>query len=237
MPYDGKLLARARRRLAERRADNEAELQRRTEAVYARVPQIRQLDLALRRQMAELAKLTLSHPADLQERLQALRGENLEKQMRRAELLVENGYPVAYLDEIVSCPLCRDSGMVDGKICSCLEKLYNQELTRELATLLQHGDESFDGFDLSLYSETPLEGDSIAPRRAMTNILQLCRQFADAFPDVSSNLLFQGRPGLGKTYLSACIAREIAEKPRPSRPLSSSASPATRTRRRRPPDV
>ena len=61
MPYDGKLLARARRRLAERRADNEAELQRRTEAVYARVPQIRQLDLALRRQMAELAKLTLSH--------------------------------------------------------------------------------------------------------------------------------------------------------------------------------
>lgn len=212
MPYDGKLLARARRRLAERRADNEAELQRRTEAVYARVPQIRQLDLALRRQMAELAKLTLSHPADLQERLQALRGENLEKQMRRAELLVENGYPVTYLDEIVSCPLCRDSGMVDGKICSCLEKLYNQELTRELATLLQNGDESFDGFDLSLYSETPLEGDSIAPRRAMTNILQLCRQFADAFPDVSSNLLFQGRPGLGKTYLSACIAREIAEK-------------------------
>lgn len=212
MPYDGKLLARARRRLAERRADNEAELQRRTEAVYARVPQIRQLDLALRRQMAELAKLTLSHPADLQERLQALRGENLEKQMRRAELLVENGYPVTYLDEIVSCPLCRDSGMVDGKICSCLEKLYNQELTSELATLLQHGDESFDGFDLSLYSETPLEGDSIAPRRAMTNILQLCRQFADAFPDVSSNLLFQGRPGLGKTYLSACIAREIAEK-------------------------
>ena len=212
MPYDGKLLARARRRLAERRADNEAELQRRTEAVYAHVPQIRQLDLALRRQMAELAKLTLSHPADLQERLQALRGENLDKQMRRAELLVENGYPVTYLDEIVSCPLCRDSGMVDGKICSCLEKLYNQELTRELATLLQHGDESFDGFDLSLYSETPLEGDSIAPRRAMTNILQLCRQFADAFPDVSSNLLFQGRPGLGKTYLSACIAREIAEK-------------------------
>ena len=65
--------------------------------------------------------------------------------MRRAELLVENGYPVTYLDEIVSCPLCRDSGMVDGKICSCLEKLYNQELTSELATLLQHGDESFDG--------------------------------------------------------------------------------------------
>ena len=38
------------------------------------------------------------------------------------------------------------------------------------------------------------------------------RKFADNFPNVSSNLLFQGGPGLGKTFLSACIARVVAEK-------------------------
>ena len=212
MPYDGKLLARARRRLNERRADNEAEQQRRIEQVYERVPRIRQLDREMQKQMAELARLTLSRSPDLSARLEALRGANLDMQVQRAELLVENGYPIGYLDEIVSCPLCRDTGLVGGKVCSCLDRLYNEELTRELATLLQHGDESFERFDLTLYGDTPLEGDSIAPRRAMTNILQLCRQFADAFPDVSSNLLFQGRPGLGKTYLSACIARVVAGK-------------------------
>lgn len=212
MAYDGKLLARARRRLEERRIENEAERQRRTEQVYARVPELQSIDAQLRRQMAELARLALSHPADLNERLSALRSANLDCQMRRAELLTEHGWPLDYLDEIVSCPLCRDSGMVDGQVCGCLKKLYNQELTRELGTLLQHGDESFERFDLNYYSETPLEGDSIAPRRAMSNILRVCRQFADSFPDVNSNLLFQGNPGLGKTYLSACIARVAAEK-------------------------
>lgn len=212
MAYDGKLLARARRRLEEQCIENEAAHRRRTEEVYDRVPEIRRIDGELRRQMAELARLALSRTPDLDTRLEALRSANLDGQMRRAELLVENGYPITYLDEIVSCPICRDTGMVDGKVCDCLKKLYNQELTRELGTLLRHGDESFECFDLSLYSDTPLEGDSIAPRRAMSNVLQLCRQFAGEFPDVTTNLLFQGRPGLGKTYLSACIARAVAEK-------------------------
>ena len=39
-----------------------------------------------------------------------------------------------------------------------------------------------------------------------------CRKFADNFPAVASNLLLQGAPGLGKTYLSACIARVAAKK-------------------------
>ena len=212
MAYDGKLLARARRRLEDQRIENEAERQRRTELVYAQAPEIRAIDGELRRQMASLAQLALSRAPDLTERLAALKSANLDAQARRAELLVAHGWPIGYLDEIVSCPICRDTGMVDGKVCACLNKLYNRELTRELGTLLQHGDESFERFDLSLYSDTPLEGDAIAPRRAMSSILQLCRQFADAFPDVRSNLLFQGRPGLGKTYLSACIARVVAEK-------------------------
>ena len=212
MAYDGKLLALARRRLEEQRIENEAERRRRTEQVYAEIPEIRALDLELRRQMAELARLTFGHAPDLEERLAALRRENLDAQARRCELLVGHGYPISYLDEIVSCPVCRDTGMVEGKVCDCLKTLYNRELTRELGTLLQHGDESFERFDLALYSDTPLEGDKIAPRRAMGNILHTCRQFAEDFPDVSSNLLFQGNPGLGKTYLSACIARVVAEK-------------------------
>ncbi len=210
MAYDGKLLARARAQLDLIRSDNQAEHQRRLSLVYARVPEIQRMDETMRRQMTELVRLTISHPADLKERLAALEKDNLDIQVRRAELLVENGWSVEYLDDIYSCPKCRDSGVYEGGVCSCLEKLYNKELTKELGTLLQHGDESFARFDLNYYDAAPVNG--VSPRETMTMVLGACRNFADTFPAVSANLLFQGGTGLGKTYLSACIARVVAAK-------------------------
>ena len=88
MAYDGKLLARARAQLDIIRSDNQAEHQRRLSLVYARVPEIRRLDETMRRQMTELVRLTISRPADLKERLAALEKDNLDIQVRRAELLV-----------------------------------------------------------------------------------------------------------------------------------------------------
>ena len=210
MAYDGKLLARARAQLDLIRSDNQAEHQRRLSLVYARVPEIQRMDETMRRQMTELVRLTISHPADLKERLAALEKDNLDIQVRRAELLVENGWSVEYLDDIYSCPKCRDSGVYEGGVCSCLEKLYNKELTKELGTLLQHGDESFARFDLNYYDAAPVNG--VSPRETMTMVLGACRKYADNFPVVSANLLFQGGTGLGKTYLSACIARVVAAK-------------------------
>ena len=210
MAYDGKLLARARAQLDLIRSDNQAEHQRRLSLVYARVPEIQRMDETMRRQMTELVRLTISHPVDLKERLAALEKDNLDIQVRRAELLVENGWSVEYLDDIYSCPKCRDSGVYEGRVCSCLEKLYNKELTKELGTLLQHGDESFARFDLNYYDAAPVNG--VSPRETMTMVLGACRKFADNFPAVSANLLFQGGTGLGKTYLSACIARVVAAK-------------------------
>ena len=210
MAYDGKLLARARAQLDIIRSDNQAEHQRRLSLVYARAPEIRRIDETMRRQMTELVRLTISRPADLKARLAALEKDNLDIQVRRAELLVENGWPVEYLDDIYACPKCRDSGVYEGGVCSCLEKLYNKELTKELGTLLQHGDESFERFDLNYYDAAPVGG--VSPRETMTMVLGACRKFADNFPAVSANLLFQGGTGLGKTYLSACIARVVAAK-------------------------
>ena len=80
MPYDGKLLAQARAELEQRRADNAAEQQRRLSLAYARDPEIEQIDLRLRRQMAELVRLTVSRAPDLVEKLEALKRDNLELQ-------------------------------------------------------------------------------------------------------------------------------------------------------------
>ena len=69
-------------------------------------------------------------------------------------------------------------------------------------SLLQSGDESFEHFDLTLYDESA--------RPKMERVFQVCRTFAQTFRPGTMNLLLQGGTGLGKTYLSACIARVVA---------------------------
>lgn len=212
MPYDGQLLARARAQLEKNRAENEAEHNRRVRVCYARIPELSRLDGQMRSQMRELLKLTIQHPADMAEQITALETENLETQARRAELLTENGLPMDYLDDIYSCPKCRDTGNGPQGPCECLDRLYNRELTKELGVLLQTGDECFENFDLSLYPDSYDPVRRCVPRELAEIALISCRKFAENFPAVSSNLLLQGEPGLGKTYLSACVARVVAKK-------------------------
>ena len=212
MAYDGKLLARARTELENIRHRNSEEQSARQRRVYARLPEIEKIDQQLRSHMTQIVRLTLAKAPDMEEKIAAIRDENLEMQMRRAELLTEHGFGINYLDEIVSCEKCRDTGLFEGKVCTCLEKLYNMELTKELGTLMRGGDECFERFDLRLY---PAERDSatgLVPREAMAEVLSACRRYAENFSDASKNLLFHGGTGLGKTYISACIARVVAAK-------------------------
>lgn len=204
MSYDGKLLARARTALDRRRAKNETEHQLRLSQAYAACPEIRHCDERMRAQMTELVRITLAHEADSAERIERLREENLALQARRRELLRTLGHGESWLDPIVSCDKCGDTGIYGGGVCECLKKLYNAELTRDVGVLLQNGGESFDRFDLSLYDG--------ADRGTMREVLGIARDYAENFSPEAGNLLFQGGTGLGKTFLSACVARTVAEK-------------------------
>lgn len=212
MAYDGKLLARARTQLENIRRKNAEEQSFRRQRVYLRLPEIENIDLSLRRHMVEIVSLTIEKSCDMTEKIAAIREENLDLQMRRAELLTEHGFDSGYLDEIVSCGKCRDTGLYKGRVCECLDRLYNMELTKELGTLMRRGDECFERFELGLY---PCEYDPVSglvPRETMADVLEFCRRYAENFESATKNLLFQGGTGLGKTYLSACIARVVARK-------------------------
>lgn len=212
MAYDGRLLARAREELDKTRERNREEQQRRRELVYSRIPEVEQIDARLRNQMTELVRLTISRRSDLKERIEELKTDNLEQQRRRRELLAKGGFGPDYLDDIYSCRLCKDTGLYQGKVCSCLDKLYNRELTKELGTLMRRGDESFQKFDLELYPNEPDPVLHVVPREMMALTYAACKRFAENFSPASPNLLLQGGTGLGKTYLSACIARVVADR-------------------------
>ena len=212
MPYDGKLLARARGELDNIRARNRDEMQRRYNEVCARLPEIRSIDAELRGHMAKLVRLTIGKGPDMQAQIAALGDENLDLQMHRAELLTAAGFGADYLNEIISCPLCRDTGVYKGGVCRCLDRLYNKELTKELGTLMRRGDESFERFDLSLYPDAADPESGLVPRVVMKKVADACRRYAENFSERSGNLLFEGGTGLGKTYLSACIARVVSAR-------------------------
>ncbi len=207
---EGRLLAQAREVLAEKQRRNRSEENRRRQLVYGTVPEIRALDGEIRALMSELVALALGSGKRSAHELEA---ESLRLQERKRQLLTENGYAEAYLDELLSCPICADSGFLpDGKPCECLLRLYNAEQTRELSPLLKNGQESFASFRLDYYPLTPMSSGGPVPRVQMEQIYKGCRLYAETFGPGSGNLIFSGAPGLGKTFLSACIAREVAAR-------------------------
>ena len=211
MALDGKLLAQARKKLEDIRRHNEDTQSARQREIYARLPAVRNIDLRLQNQMRELAAIALRRDGQAKADLKALEEENLALQARRAELLVEAGYAPDYTGDLYNCPDCQDKGYrMDGSMCACLKRLYNAEVTRDLSGLLK-GDEHFNRFRLDYYSSQP-DNNGDVPRECMEIILTLCKNYAAKFGPNSSNLVFTGGPGLGKTFLSACIARAVSEK-------------------------
>ena len=199
---DGRLLAQAREEKERIRRRSLAEDERRHQEAYRRAPELRTIDGRLTALVGELTASVLGGGRSAEE----IRAESLELQARRAELLVANGWPLDWLDGAWACPRCRDTGFVEGRPCACLLKLYEEARARDLSALLKLGDERFETFDLSFYDGTP------GAREQMEDVFGLCRDYAAHFGRDSVNLLFRGSTGLGKTFLSACIAREVSAR-------------------------
>lgn len=213
MALDGKLLARARAALAERRAENEKETKRREREVYSRIPRIAELDRKLSSLVSRAVGEALKKGQDTEKAVAEIAQESLDIQSQRTELLSRAGYPRDYLEEIYSCKKCADTGYVKGRMCDCLRKLYDHEQAKQLSRLIRLGSESFESFDLTLYDDKEPDPEvKRTPRRWMQTVLENVRDYAAGFGDDSPNLLFYGGTGLGKTFTSACIARVVAAK-------------------------
>ena len=209
LSLDGKLLARARIALDEKRRLNDERYERRLEEAYANAPRVRALDAEIRATMSNLISAALT--PDSSERIEDIRLKNIELQELRRNELLRAGFPDSYLDDEYMCPYCRDAGYIDTKICDCLMELYKKELSKSLSNLFKLGEETFDSFDLSYYDNTPAPDTGISPRRSMEIIYETCVEYARKFGNKSMNLFFNGATGLGKTFLSACIARVAAD--------------------------
>ncbi|MDR3209042.1 MAG: ATP-binding protein [Oscillospiraceae bacterium] len=211
MSTDGRLLFNAREALAERRRERERELHRREAEVTARVPRARELQAALRETMADLLSAALDRntsPA----RLEDIERRNLDLQERLFRAMEASGYPRGYLDGAPACEVCGDKGYVGTAPCACLMELYRAEQKKALSSLLKLGNERFESFDLTYYDASPDAETGVSPREHMRFVFNMCEGYARGFGKGSYNLYFCGAPGLGKTFLAACVARVVAER-------------------------
>ena len=210
MGYSSEVVQRARNRLAQAKEDRESENRQHLAEAYARVPRIREIDILLRRTMAQAAQAAFRQGSDGRELLEQARIQNLELQQERALLLFEN-FEEGFLDETPICEICGGTGYLGANMCECLLELCRQEQKKEIA-VLTGGKESFAQFRLDYYSDYIDPKYGASPRTIMEKNYQNCRRYAQTFGPNSGNLLFVGGTGLGKTFLSACIARAVAER-------------------------
>lgn len=216
MAYEADIVRRALARLERRRDRQERRRFQLEQELYARCPRLREVDAALRGTMADLALLAAGGrpvAADGPE-IAAIRARNEALQRERATLMAQLGCPPDALDGAPACPKCRDTGWVEGGMCACLKELCAREQLKDLTAAMHLTEEQdFDRLGLDVYSDRPWGGQDRSPREKMGQVVQVCEGYARQFPRYPlQNLLLSGGTGLGKTYLSGCVAREVTRR-------------------------
>jgi len=210
MGYSTEVMQRARARLAAAKADRESENRQHLAVAYEKVPRLREIDRQLRMTMALAAQAAFTRGDDARAAMEEVKQKNLALQQERQQL-VHLYFEEGYLDDSPICTHCGGSGYVGASMCECLAELCRQEQKKEL-TFLNVGREAFDQFRLDYYPDAYDAAIGASPRAIMERNFKACRNYAQQFSMKSGNLLFNGGTGLGKTFLSACIARAVADR-------------------------
>jgi DNA replication protein DnaC len=191
-------------------AIDQQDLADRTAEIYDQFPEFARIDGEIAAASTACARRIL---ADEAASVDALRKELSALSKQKTQLLSEAGYPADYLSPRYKCPDCQDTGYIGTQKCHCfrqaaIDLLYTQSNLKEILQT-----ENFSAFSLDYYSEQmPDSVTGLTARQTAERALQECRRFVETFDEQFENLFLYGDTGLGKTFLSHCIAKELLER-------------------------
>ncbi|MBQ8306426.1 MAG: ATP-binding protein [Blautia sp.] len=197
------------REYSRRQNENRRILEDRRAEAYRKLPRLRKID----EEEASLSSASLrSLLGGSSDGTASLRDSLGAFQEERLRVLTEGGFPADYLTRPCTCPICRDTGFVDGQKCVCfrqaeIDLLYSQA---GLHSALQHDD--FDHFSFDYYSADKGPSSGLSSRQLAQRAYEQARQFVRVFDNDFQNLFLYGDTGVGKTFLSHCIAGELLGK-------------------------
>ncbi|XBX07546.1 ATP-binding protein [Enterocloster clostridioformis] len=189
--------------------ENHHKLEERRKEIYARLPVVKQLEAEIAERSVACAKKLLEGDKGVLDRLK----EDLRDLREQKALIIRAaGYPDDYLELHYRCPDCRDTGLVDGRKCHCFLQAQMKLLHAQsnLEDVLER--ENFKALSYEYYDDT-----EILPQLGITNAAYMrrvvagCKEFVRVFDKRHDNLLFTGSTGVGKTFLTNCIARELMD--------------------------
>ncbi len=210
MPLSNSQYDEIRRSYDARQLRNQRILEERTKEAYEKLPRLKEIDDAIAScSVAQARRLLDGDPAALA----ALHGQLDVYRMEKAALLKANGYPDDYFTPAYTCPDCKDTGYIGSKRCHCLEQaaidlVYTQSNLREILKT-----ENFGTFSFDYYSDSDVNpATGLSSRQTAQDAVAKCRDFIAHFGDTFSNLYFYGDTGIGKTFLSNCVAKELMDR-------------------------
>ncbi len=188
---------------------NNRQLEERQQEVYKIIPAMTQLDEQIAQTAASYARQAILSPKSNSK--EQFRREMAVLEQRKKDLLVSHGFSGNYLEPTYHCPDCKDTGFIGDKKCHCFKQavvdlVYSQSNIRERLEK-----ENFGSFSMDYYSDTIDRRLGISPRENMEHVLSACMDFIKNFDQSSQNLLLYGNTGVGKTFLSNCIAKELLD--------------------------
>ena len=212
MAFDSKYYLKAESEISSIRNKNSRLIEMRTAEICSKFPDIAALKEKLSGTSAQLLKLIADRSVDISHKLDLLEKENIfvQDQIRRA--LVSHGYPENYLDPVYDCPLCRDTGLNDGKRCTCFMDKVKRAAAADINRTSPMKLNTFDTFELRYYDDSAPTPAGVTARKVMAYNLEACRKYAENFHLPYGSLIMRGKTGLGKTHLSLSIVSEVISK-------------------------
>lgn len=199
------------RRYSERQSENKHTQILRKEEISRLIPEYDIIDRSIVDWSMQYATAVLggdNAEFSLKELQQHIKSASAQK----TSLLLANGYPKDYLDPIYTCPDCKDTGYIDGQKCRCFNKAVTELFYSHSNAKNIRKNETFENFRTDCYSKTYTDKSSGKNSyEHMQNVFDVAYKFTKNFGKEQSvkNLLFYGETGLGKTFLSNCIANEL----------------------------
>ena len=192
----------------QRRFDNRIKHEERIAHVYSICPALKECDkklsiLTIEQTMKNIQGNSSSPDSSYSEAVNQLNDE-------RERLIEEYKLPKDYLEDIFTCKDCRDQGFIDGVRCHCYISLSARMLFQNSPIRRRMEQENFSNFDFSCYSDNVSKEYGISPRENIRRVYDSAKQFISGFPD-GTNMLLHGATGVGKTFLTNCIAKDLMD--------------------------
>lgn len=200
-----------------KRINAEKDLEYRKNKLYLDNPRLQEIDNELSKIGISTAKALIQSNSkqllqELNQKIEILKSE-------KNEIISNLNLPEDYLTPNYSCKICNDTGYVQNantsEMCNCLkQEIFNIEYNKSNIANLEK--QNFENFSLEKYSNQINKekyNSEISPRENINLIKNICMNFINNFDDPNEkNLLFTGTTGLGKTFLSSCIAKEMIQR-------------------------